>query len=212
MAAPAGAFTPTPAVSHAILGLEPGPHRGTWPTASSSPPRTTRPTTAASSTTRPTAVPPTPTSPTGWPGRPTRCSRPATARSGACPYARALRGRLRPHLRLRHPVRGGPGPGHRPGRHPRLGPAPGRRRPGRRRPGLLGAHRPALRPADRGAQRPLRPHLRLHVRGQGRQDPHGLLLAPGHGRPGGAQGPATTSPSATTPTSTATASSAPAPA
>jgi phosphoglucomutase len=57
MIARGGEFTPTPAVSHAILGY--------WPTASSSRLRTIRPTTAASSTTRPTAARPMWISPTG---------------------------------------------------------------------------------------------------------------------------------------------------
>ena len=69
---PATRYTPTPAVSHAILR-----HNGAatsqgvrttapgWPTASSSRRPTTPRATAASSTTRPTAAPPTPTA-TSW--------------------------------------------------------------------------------------------------------------------------------------------------
>ena len=57
-------YTPTPAVSHAILRANGGRTSArAWPTASSSPRRTTRPATAASSTTRRTAAPPTPTPP-----------------------------------------------------------------------------------------------------------------------------------------------------
>jgi phosphoglucomutase len=58
-------FTPTPAVSHAILranGRDVRPVPGS-PTASWSRPRTTRPGTAGSSTTRRTAARPTPTPP-----------------------------------------------------------------------------------------------------------------------------------------------------
>ena len=57
-------YTPTPAVSHAILRANrraARPAARGSPTASSSPRRTTRPATAASSTTRPTAARPTPT-------------------------------------------------------------------------------------------------------------------------------------------------------
>ena len=56
-------YTPTPAVSHAILTYNRGPHARVWPTASSSRRRTTRRATAGSSTTRPTAGRPTPTPP-----------------------------------------------------------------------------------------------------------------------------------------------------
>ena len=57
-----GRYTPTPAVSHAILAANRG-KTAAWPTASSSPRRTTRPGTAASSTTRRTVARPTPTPP-----------------------------------------------------------------------------------------------------------------------------------------------------
>ena len=57
-------YTPTPAISHAILTYNRG-RTTDWPTASSSHPRTIRPTTAASSTTRPTAGRRIPTSPAG---------------------------------------------------------------------------------------------------------------------------------------------------
>ena len=79
-------FTPTPAVSHAIIvanrgrdGARLGRRRrrpvAASPTGSSSRRRTTRPTTAASSTTRRTAARPTPTSPAGSRTRRTGCSR-----------------------------------------------------------------------------------------------------------------------------------------
>ena len=55
-------YTPTPAVSHAIIKANGGRQTGpAWPTASSSRRRTTRRPTAASSTTRRTADRPTPT-------------------------------------------------------------------------------------------------------------------------------------------------------
>ena len=56
-------YTPTPAVSRAIVVHNKTAAPATPPTASSSPRRTTRPATAASSTTRHTAVRPTPTPP-----------------------------------------------------------------------------------------------------------------------------------------------------
>ena len=58
-------FTPTPAISHAILTHNRGGGARHAPTASSSRRRTTRPRTAASSTTRRTAARPTPTSRAG---------------------------------------------------------------------------------------------------------------------------------------------------
>ena len=57
------AYTPTPAVSHAILRANKGKRAAGWPTGSWSRRRTTRPPTAASSTTRRTAARPTPTRP-----------------------------------------------------------------------------------------------------------------------------------------------------
>jgi len=65
------AYTPTPAVSHAILSYNRGrPRVGGWPTASSSRRRTIRRTTAASSTTPPTEDRPIAAPPAGSkPGR-----------------------------------------------------------------------------------------------------------------------------------------------
>ena len=54
-------YTPTPAVSHAIIRANRRQVAAGWPTGSWSPRRTTRRPTAGSSTTRPTAAPPTPT-------------------------------------------------------------------------------------------------------------------------------------------------------
>ena len=79
-----GRYTPTPAVSHAILRHNGGRTTDRRPTASSSPRRTTRPGTAASSTTRPTAVLPTPTPPDGSRPAPTNCWPTGTAGSAAC--------------------------------------------------------------------------------------------------------------------------------
>ena len=78
-------FTPTPALSHAILtynrGRSDGPRRRHRRDAR----RTTRPRTAASSTTRPTAARPTPTSRAGSRTRPTGSSRRASTISPAIP-------------------------------------------------------------------------------------------------------------------------------
>ncbi len=92
-------YTPTPAVSHAILlhnGA--GDRRGRahhrrhrapgWPTASSSRRRTTRRATAASSTTRRTAARPGRTRPAGSPTAPTSCCAPASARSAGSAWRR----------------------------------------------------------------------------------------------------------------------------
>ena len=63
-----------------------------------------------------------------------------------------------------------------------------RRSAGRRGRRLLGAHRRTLRPAPDHSARSRRPHLPLHERRLGRQDPHGLLVALCHGRPDRAEG------------------------
>ena len=64
--------------------LQPRARRRTWPTASSSRRRTTRPRTAASSTTRPTAAPPTPTSRAGSRTAPTHLLRRGKPASSGC--------------------------------------------------------------------------------------------------------------------------------
>ncbi len=66
------AYTPTPAVSHAILTFNRGRTSGLADGVVVTPSRTTRRTTAASSTTRPTAARPTPTPPSGSRTAPTR--------------------------------------------------------------------------------------------------------------------------------------------
>ena len=130
----ATAYTPTPA----RLARHPRPQRvgsasGDAPTASSSPRRTTRPTTAASSTTRPTAARPTPTSPSGSRTAPTQLLRERTRRSRArCRTPRALRGRHHRTARLPRRLRRRPRQRHRLGRDPRGRPED-RRRPARRR-------------------------------------------------------------------------------
>ena len=189
MAAPSGAFTPTPAVSHAILGWNRGRTRdladGIVITPSHNPPDN------GGIKYNPPDGGPADTDITDW-----------VARAGQ----RAAQGR-QPRGQRACPSRAPCGP---PASTPSTTSPPTWRRWARSStwtpsapPGLrLGAD--ALGGAGLGywepiarryglqievLQRPLRPHLRFHVRGQGRQDPHGLLLAPGHGRAGGAQGP-----------------------
>jgi hypothetical protein len=76
-------------------------------------------------------------------------------------------------------------------------PAHRRRPPGRRGHGLLGAHRRALR-ARHQVVNPASTRLHVHEPRQGRQDPHGLLLALRHGQASSPSRTASTSPSATT--------------
>ncbi len=104
-----------------------------------------------------------------------------------CPYAKALAAAHA--LRFRHALRRRAGRGRGSRCHSRRRPLAGRRPAGRRRHRLLAAHRRTLRPLPRPPARYRRPHLPLHVRGLGRQNPHGLLLALRHGRPDRAQRP-----------------------
>ena len=55
--------------------------------------------------------------------------------------------------------------------------------------GVLGTYRRALRAGHHRCEPGRRPHLLLHDRGQGWQDPHGLLLALCHGQPDRPEGP-----------------------
>ena len=82
-------FTPTPAVSHAILRLNRRGQARPGRRASSSRRRTTHHVTVASSTTLPTADPPTPTRPAGSRTGPTRCSSTAWTRSSGVSSDRA---------------------------------------------------------------------------------------------------------------------------
>ena len=199
-------YTPTPVISHAILGYNRG-RQPAWRTASSSRPRTTRPRTAASSTTRRPAARPTPTI-TGLDRadrQPLLTERPARRP----PHALCPRAPRRDHApaRLHHAVRGRPGERRRHGRHPRRRRAHRRRPARRRRRALLGADHRELRPRGHRGQRRGRPDVPLHDPGLGRQDPHGLLVAVRDGAARRRCAIASTSRSPTTPTTTATASS-----
>ena len=198
-------YTPTPAVSRAIVVHNACGRAGRKsPTASWSPRRTTRHGTAASSTTRRTAARPTPTPPAGSPPGPTPCS-PTRPRSGAPRTPRSRRTctasttsgayceDLVNALNL-HAVRDA-GRAHR------------RRPDGRRQRAVLGLHRRAPRHRPHRGQPQGRPAVGVHDPGHRRQDPDGLLLAQRDGQPDHATRTPTTSPPATTPTPTGTASS-----
>ena len=205
-------FTPTPAVSHAILRLNreraTGPAR---PTASSSRRRTTRPATAASSTTRRTAARPTPTPPAGSRTAPTSCcatgSADVAARDRRPRPATTVAG-----VRLPRPLRRRPRRGARHRRDPRRRGADRRRPAGRRQRRVLGRDRRAARARPHRGQPARRPALGVHDARQGRQDPDGLLVPVRDGVADRAASDALRrSPPATTPTPTGTASSRPTP-
>ena len=201
-------YTPTPAVSHAILRANAGQDPAASPTASSSPRRTTRPATAASSTTRRTAARPTPTPPAGSPTGPTTCCAPGSSGVRRVPLdqaraaAEALRLPRRPTSTTCPRVR-------RPRRHPERRRAHRRRPAGRRQRRLLGGDRRAAPARPHRGEPAGRPHLAVHDAGLGRQDPDGLLVAVGHGLAGRPKRASSRSPPATTPTPTGTASSPP---
>ena len=169
--------------------LQPRPRRPASPTASSSRRRTTRPRTAASSTTRPTAAPPTPTSRRRSRTAPTRSSRAGWSRSAAARSRRPCACRTTREHDFVAPYVDDLAQRDRP-RGDRRREAADRRRPDGRRLGrLLGADRRALRPPARGRQPRRRPDLRVHDPRQGRQDPHGLLVAVRDGQPDRPEGP-----------------------
>ena len=200
-------YTPTPALSHAILTYNrgaqgrPGRRHRDHAVAQS------RPTMAASNTTRPTAVRPTPTAPSGFEDRANAILGRRPARSAARRPTARRSGRHHPSPRLTSrststtwaqwstsmPMRD-------------ARPVAGRRSAGRRGRGLLGTHRRAVRADDGGRRYDRRPDLPLHARRLGRQDPHGLLVALRHGGPDRDARTDSMSPSPATPTTTATAS------
>ena len=146
----ADGYTPTPAVSTAIIGANRRPHRrpGRWRRHHAR--ATTRPATAASSTTRRTAARPTPTPPAGSRTAPTSCCSPSSTGVQRAPARPRRAGpvRLPRRVRRRPAERGGPRRDPVGGRADRRGPA----RRGERR--LLGRHRRTAqdRP-DRGEPR-----------------------------------------------------------
>ena len=183
-------YTPTPALSHAILTYNRGRHGRRWPTASSSRLRTIRPTMAASSTIRRTAGRPIPLPRSGSRTAPTSSARPACATCAACPTParsppppRIATITFPPTSTIWAPVRGS-----------------GRRRAARA--SSLGAdplggagvaywgriaERYGLK-LDHTAHDHPDPTFRFMRARLGRQDPHGLLLALRHGGPDRAEG------------------------
>ncbi len=116
-----------------------------WPTASSSPRRTIRPTTAASSTTRPTAGRPTPTSPAGSSTRANALlDERAARRSSECRSSQALHAATTHRHDYLNAYVDDLGAGDRPGGDSRRGHPHGRRSARRRRRALLGSDRRAL--------------------------------------------------------------------
>ena len=204
----ADGFTPTPAVSHAILGAQPRPRPtgladGVVITPSHNPPPRRRLQVQPAAT----AARPTPTPRSGSRTAPTSCWTPS---STACSAARSIRGALGP-LRLPRRLRRRPAQRRRHGRDPGGGRAD-RRRPARRgQRGLLGRDRRAPRDRPHRGQPGRRPAVRVHDARLGRQDPDGLLVAVRDGLARGRAATATRSPPATTPTPTGTASSPPTP-
>ena len=187
--------------------LQPRPQRPSWPTASSSRPRTIRRRTAASSTTRRTADRPTPTSPLD-PGSGQRIARarqrgvkrmPARAAltaptTHAAGFRRALRRRPRPTSSTST-------------RSERAASAIGVDPLGGASLRVLAADRRALRSEHHRRQHGDRSDVRVHDAGSRRQDPDGLLEPVRDGEAGRAEGSLSTSRSATIPTPTGTASS-----
>ena len=114
-----GGYTPTPAVSRAILAHNARPRRGRAPTGSWSRRRTTRRRTAASSTTRPTAARPAPQI-TGWiQDRANALLADGLAGVRRIPYARAIAAETTGAVRLPRRLRVRPRAGGRPGGDPR---------------------------------------------------------------------------------------------
>ena len=172
-------YTPTPALSHAILTYNRGPHRPGSPTASWSPRRTTRPRDGGFKYNPPNGGP-ADTDATGWiqDRANDAARRRAQARSGGSRYARALAADTTGDVRLPRRVRRRPAVGARPRRDPR-------------RPASASAPTRSAAPAsaywgaiaerhrlDLTVVNPTgRPDLAVHDAGLGRQDPDGLLVA-----------------------------------
>ena len=196
-------FTPTPAISHAILTHNRGGGRGQADgivvTPSHNPPED------GGVKYNPPHGGPADTDVTGWierrgqraaRGRPARRQAHAATASCACAATTTCRPTsttCRPSIDLE--------------RDPRQRAAARRRPAGRRERRLLGGDRRAPRPRPDDHQRRGRPDLPLRAARLGRQDPHGLLVAVRDGQADRAAPTASTSPSPTTPTPTATGSS-----
>ncbi len=165
-------YTPTPVAVTGGHRPQPQPRWPCRPTASSSPRRTTRPVTAASSTTRRTVGRPTPMRPRSSPPAPTSCWRiPSQVRRTPYEQCDVERWDYRSAYCLDltnaidlDAIRNG-------GRTDR------RRSHGWRVGAVLGVHRREPRPRPHGRQPDGRPDVALHDARPRRQDPHGLLVA-----------------------------------
>src|SRR6266508_4397404 len=165
-------YTPTPAISHAILtwNRDHGEHLadGIVVTPSHNPPED------GGFKYNPPNGGPADTDVTGW-----IQDRANALRAGRHAAPPRLRGLLR-----RRPARGGRHGGDPPVR------AQARRRPARwRQPRLLGRHRRAVRPRPHRHQRPGRPDVPVHVGRLGRQAAHGPVVQLRHGRAARPEGP-----------------------
>ena len=175
-------YTPTPALSHAILGHNRGrpPTTPAGPTGSSSPRRTTRRPTAASSTTRRTAARPTPTPPAGSPtGRTSCCASCAAGGAAGARWPGPARPTTTADVRLPRHLRRRPAQPCWTWTPIRDGRAADRRRPAgrRQRCDYWGEIAERHRPRPDGGEPAGRPDLAVHDAGLGRQDPDGLLVA-----------------------------------
>ena len=203
-------WTPTPALSHAILAhnADPAAPRadGIIITPSHNPPAD------GGLKYNPPHGGPADTDATAWiANRANELLEAKLRRGQADPAGRRAAGRQDRVLRLHGVLRQRPALGAGPGRDPR------RRHPHRRRPDgrgsgrLLGCHRRNPQAGSHGGEPRGGPALCVHVPGHRREDPHGLLLGRRDGLADRRAAAPSTSPRATTPTPTATASSPPMP-
>ena len=199
-------YTPTPAVSHAILAYNRGRSSdladGIVVTPSHNPPRD------GGFKYNPPNGGPADTDATGAIAkRANEILRGGLKDVKRVPLARALQ--TRPAPRLHGRLRRRPAQRRRHPRHPRRG-HPHRRRPaGRGQRRLLGRDRRTAQPRPDGGQPAGRRDVAVHDAGHRRQDPDGLLLAERDGVADRQDRTTTRSPPATTPTPTGTASSPP---
>ena len=173
-------YTPTPAMSHAILFYNRGRTQRRWPTASSSRRRTIRRTAAASSTTRRMAARRTRRSPAGSRPRPIDCCGESRRREAHHARAGAQRRHHAPRTTISTPTSRDLGnvidmDAIRGAKH-----AHGRRSARRRRRALLVGDRRALQARSDGRQRRGRSDLPLHDASTGTERSAWILVAVRH--------------------------------
>ncbi len=181
-------YTPTPALSHAILaynrGRTDGLADGIVVTPSHNPP------TDGGFKYNPPDGGPASSEATGWiQDRANAIIAGGMASVRRIPLATALAQDSTGHLRLPRRLRPRPAQRAQPRCRARRRPASGGRPDGRRRGRLLRLHRRDARAGPHRGEPEGRPDVAVHDPGLGRQDPDGLLVAVRHGLPGGAQGP-----------------------